>query len=652
MITKNIKHILLAGLFCCGAAAVTTSCVDNDDDVPQNYYQASKMTAAQFLEANNDRVGDFITLLKRTPYYSMLATYGTFTVFAPNNEAIEHYLAENGYRTLDEVPTEMCDTLARTHIIRLGAFFTTDIREGEFPDLNMDDRTITLSVDSDATNNNALIYYANKVSRLVEYDDSVTNGVVHFINRPLSRSSNMLPDLMETDSTLTIFTQALRLTGMADSLMLFMDESYTWGSDKKSLDSLYNGVLVRCVSGGRDWTDSYWPEKRYFKYTAFVEPDSVYHRHGIYTIEDLKKKAAEIYDEVYPEDKAIDNPKDRRNSLNRFVSYHLINRICLYNGICGSKQLREGCWLTNLADAEDYFETMMPHSIMRFCDPAAGLFINRKGLKDDYTIRGAKVLSPSESGLANQTAQNGVYYYIDDIISYSTQVREEVLNRRIRIDATTLSPDFQNCNARGRYGEDKLIGFRNDCITDWTVRGTDAYVGVHTDVDYWNSYQANAVCISGIFDVTFKLPPVPAGTYEIRLGYTVGAERGVVQFYLNNEPCGIPVDLRVYGSDPTIGWLDDTDDKDDNTANDKAMRNHGYMKGMDSYKAGSGATKPLRANNWNLRRILETRYLNENQDYYLRCRQVLEDRLCYWSFDYIELCPKSVYGSPTGEDTH
>lgn len=653
MITKRIKQYMIAGLLCCGAAVVT-SCVDNDDDVPQNYYQASKMTAAQFLEANSDRVGDFITVLKRTPYFSMLATYGNYTVFAPNNEAIDYYLKENGYGSLEDIPAEMCDTLARTHIIRLGAFFTTDIREGEFPDLNMDDRTITLSVDSDATNNNALIYYANKTSKMVEYDDSVTNGVVHFINRPLSRSSNMLPDLMETDSTLTIFTQALRLTGMADSLMRFQDKTYTWGSDKKSLDSLYNGVLVRCTSGSRQWTDSYWPEKRYFKYTAFVEPDSVFHRHNIYSVEDLKAYAKQIYDAVYTEDAGLydDNPKDRRNPLNRFVSYHLLNRICLFNGICGTKQLRESCWLTNLADAEDYFETMMPHSIMRFCDPAAGLFINRKGLKDNYTIRGAKVLSPSESGMANQSAQNGVYYYIDDIIAYSNEVREEVLNRRIRIDATTLSPDFMNCNARGRYGEDKLTGFRNNYISDWTVRGTDAYVGVHSDVDYWNSYQANAVCISGIFDVTFKLPPVPAGTYEIRLGYTANEERGVVQFYLNNQPCGIPVDLRDYGNVSYIGWVEDTDDKDENIANDKAMRNHGYMKGMDSYKSGGGATTPLRANSWNLRRILDTRYLNENQDYYLRCRQVLENPLCYWSFDYIELCPKSVYGSPTGEDTH
>jgi hypothetical protein len=45
-------------------------------------------------------------------------------------------------------------------------------------------------------------------------------------------------------------------------------------------------------------------------------------------------------------------------------------------------------------------------------------------------------------------------------------------------------------------------------------------------------------------------------------------------------------------------------------------------------------------------------YLDENETYYLRCRQVLKDPTCYWSFDYLELCPKSVYGSPEGEDTH
>ena len=164
--------------------------------------------------------------------------------------------------------------------------------------------------------------------------------------------------------------------------------------------------------------------------------------------------------------------------------------------------------------------------------------------------------------------------------------------------------------------------------------------------------------INGIFDVTFKLPPVPSGTYEIRTGYTVGDERGVVQFYLNNVPCGIPADLRDYGGAPYIGWVPDvetgTDDEklDANKAIDKAMRNHGYMKGMDTWRQGGDVNGTLRSHSHNLRKILTTTYLDQNQTYYIRARQVLADRKCYWNFDYLELCPKSVYDSPQGEDQH
>jgi hypothetical protein len=53
-----------------------------------------------------------------------------------------------------------------------------------------------------------------------------------------------------------------------------------------------------------------------------------------------------------------------------------------------------------------------------------------------------------------------------------------------------------------------------------------------------------------------------------------------------------------------------------------------------------------------LRRILATETLDPEKSYYLRVRQVLDDPLKYWNFNYLELCPKSVYGSPEGEDTH
>ena len=608
---KKLPIFLLAVL----VIGFVASCVDNDDDVPMNYYQSKKVTAAGFLEENQEQFSEFIAILKRTPYFSMLSTYGTFTLFAPNNEAIGRYLSRSGYGTVDNIPTETCDTLARTHIIKKGAFFTTDIGEGALPELNMDDSYIVLSSDSDVNNHNALVYYINKNSRMIDYNDSVTNGVVHVINNVISSSSLLLPDKIAEDPELTLFSQALSLTGMCDSLTKYLDESYYC-----SEDSVHEGVMVRCTSGSALYTRSFWPEKRYFKYTAFVEPDSVYHNKGINNIEDLKAYAKSVYDQTFPEDagKYDDNPKDRRNPLNRFVSYHLLPRIGQYNSWVMSGELREHCWYTSLSDPEEFYETMCPGTIMRFAGPSAGLFINRKGLQNRCTVRGVKVLSPSESGSTDQNALNGVYHYLDDILAYTTEVRDVVLNCRIRIDATVLSPDFMNCNGRGRYGEDILTGFKNKYITDWKV-SDETYVGVHSDVGYWNSYQANAVCISGVFDVAFKLLPVPSGTYEVRLGYTVGEERGVVQVYLNNEPCGIPVDLRVYGPDPNIGWMEDTDDEEENRANDKAMHNRGYMKGMDSYRPWD-ADHPLRGNNWNLRRVLATQYLDSNKTYYLRFR--------------------------------
>ena len=655
MITQNIKYYFASCLVGCALCVAMVSCVDNDDDVPENYYASTKMTAAEFLESNPDQFSEFIGILKRTSYFSMLSTYGSYstagllkyTLFAPNNEGISRYLQRNGYASIDDIPTETCDTLARTHIIKKGAFFTTDIGEGALPELNMIDSYIVLSSDSDVANGNKLVYYINKNARMVEINDSVTNGVVHVLNNVITSSSQLLPDKIEEDSTLTLFNQALRMTGMCDSLMRYIDETYSCG-----VDSVFTGVMVRCTSGSALYTRSFWPEKRYYKYTAFVEPDSVFHAHGIDNIEQLRAYAKEVYDKTYPEDAGLydDNPKDRRNPLNRFVSYHLLPRIGQYNSWVQSGDLRERCWITSISDPEEFYETMCPGTIMRFAGPSEGLFINRKGVNKRYTVRGVKVLSPSESGTTDQNALNGVYHYLDDILAYTTEVRDVVLNCRIRIDATSLSPDFMNCNGKGRYGEDILTGFKNDFITDWKV-SDETYVGVHSDVDYWNSYCANAVCVSGIFDVSLKLPPVPSGTYEIRLGYTVGEERGVVQIYLNNEPCGIPVDLRVYGPDPTIGWMEDVEDEEENTANDKAMHNRGYMKGMDSYRPWD-ADNPLRGNNWNLRRVLATKYLDSNKTYYLRFRQVLDDPDRYWSFDYIELCPKNVYGSPQGEDTH
>lgn len=626
--------------------AVMAGCVDNDFE-DTNYYTATKRTAAQLLSDDPGRYSQFQALLERANYFSLLSTYGTFTVFAPDNDAFNTWLHEKGYASINDIPDAVCDTVARTHIVSKGAFFTTDYSDGALPEMNMDDRFLVLTSDSDVQNNNQLLLYVNKNARIVEKDDSVTNGVVHTIDHVLNASNLFLPDLMEDDPTITLFNQALALTHMNDSLTKYIDESYS-----VSDDSVTEGIIKHY--GGRDMP-AYYPERRYFKYTAFVEPDSIYHANGINTIEDLIAYAKRVYDQSFPTDAGLydDDYTNRHNPLNRFVSYHLMDRLGNYGDWAPSGTILTQCCRTDVADPEDFWQTMCPGAMLRFCRANGQLYANRKGLKSrvERGCKGVRVLSPSESGGQDQNAVNGTYHYLDGILQYDTNVRDVVLNCRMRIDATTLSPDFMNEGARGHVGyqSEFITAFKNGYITGWKTT-PETFIAVHPDDVWWSSYLGNAICVKGQYDVQIKLPTPPPGLYEIRLGYVAGSERGVVQVYLNNEPCGIPVDLRTGAWVPEVGYEADTEDEDHNTANDKAMRNRGYMKGMDSY-GKPGATSFRVDAPEHMRRILTTAQFREGEENWLRFRQVMEGDV-EWSFDYIELCPKSVYASPDGEDRH
>ena len=168
MITKiknmNGMRVFMVGLISLLlplSSFLTTSCSEDDSDAPLNFYSSVRLTAAGFIESDEAQFSDFKSILERGNYLSMLKTYGHYTVFAPTNDAIQLYLKENGYATIDAIPNDKCDTLARTHIVQDKAYFTTDMGDAVSP-VNMNDDYIQMTSDSDVTNNNALLIYVNK----------------------------------------------------------------------------------------------------------------------------------------------------------------------------------------------------------------------------------------------------------------------------------------------------------------------------------------------------------------------------------------------------------------------------------------------------------------------------------------------------------
>ena len=457
--------------------------------------------------------------------------------------------------------------------------------------------------------------------------------------------------------------KALTLTGMSDSLYAYLDNAYSCG-----VDSVNKGIPFHRTGGTYH---AYYPATRMKRYTALIETNKVFAEAGINNLDDLKAYAKEVYDEVYPEDAGLyDNDwTNRKNPLNRFISYHLLPYYGAINDFTISESgidYKTTCSMPNLIDATDWYTTLMPGTIMKMSAPAEGLFVNRKGVGTRYSVRGVKVYTPTEmknihdqdlkdAGLPvdtlNQQALNGIYHYIDGVLTYNVNTRDVVFNDRIRWDVVTMSTEFLNAGARGNTDAQHLTGFKQ--VDGWDFHGHTPTLALR-ERGVWMATYSDAVDLIGQFDVSFKLPPLPANTYEVRFGYGAGNDRGVVQIYFGEknkmEPMGLPIDFRIWGGDPTIGWVADVEDEEENRAIDKAMHNRGYMKDMDSWN--QGGVNNLRANNGKYRKILTTQPLDPNKEYWLRIKLVIENPEAELPINYFEFCPKSVYAGLTAEDTH
>ena len=624
--------------------AFMVSC--SDDPLPENYYTFTGEMVSDYLQNRPEEFSEFVAILQRSGMYGMMATYGSYTCLAPTNAAVEEYLHSRGLTSVDQLSKEECDTLSWNHIIDEDAYFTTDLIDGNIPSANMNGRNLTFSCDSDAMNNNNVVYYINKTSRMIVWDDSVENGVVHTLDKVVVPQTFYLPDVLAENPDVSLFYEALVLTHLDDSLMEYIDETYTCGADSVNQD-------MTISTGGSSYTMRY-VGTRMKRYSAFIETNDVYAQNGINNLDDLKARAKQTYDRMYPEDagKYDDDWTHRKNPLNRFIAYHLLPYYGAYNDWTVSGDVKTTCAKMDLIDCTDWYKTLMPGTLMKFSSPQQGLYINRKGLGALATVEGVKVLSPSEMGSGiDQQALNGIYHYVDKILEFDETMRDQVCNDRIRISSATITPEFMNCGARGNTL--RATGFK--VVEGWDFHGKTPSMTFRKR-DVWMVTYADCVDMVGQFDVTFSLLPVPkTDTYEVRFAYGWGDMRGKVQIYFgtdpdNLQPVGLPIDFTLWPTDPLIGWVEDTGDSETDRAIDKAMHNRGYMKDMDSW--AQGGVNILRAQPMKLRKILVTETMSPEVTYYIRIKQLMDNPQAELPINYFELVPKSIYAGVEAEDTH
>lgn len=677
----------------CSLVALTLSTITLsgcwEEQHPGTYYTFTGQTIGSALAEKPD-YSDFVYVLQKSGMWNNLITYGYNTCFAPDNQAMADFVIEREafakrvaieegrdpstvqYNSVKDLPKEDCDTLAWTHLLDITCFLG-ELDPGLLPKVNLNDRFLILTLDSihrEQFGDSVVALQRRLNNAIVRFqDDSCENGVVHYIDRCIDFGGDYVYDLVDNDPKTKLFSEALKLCGFHGILNEWYDNSYKIGED-----SVTKGIKL--TQAGNPWNVHYW-EKRKTNFTLLVPTDSIFHKNKIFNvIPDMFDKANDVYNpENLLSDTILNDYTNPQNPLFKFLSYHILPFLVDLSRINGRKEVMKDHSLFTTTP-EDYFETYLPRSLMRITTlinsnnemDMGMVYINNRGSEGNGTVgfngpnyKGVKILTAEEMGVTKYSALNGVYHYVDNILLYDKTVREKILDRRLRIDCSTISPDFITSGARQfdntpTGDDDYSWGFKNP--KNFASYHQDYVLQVRpTKKGSSYAYEGDGVDIQGQFDMYVKLPPIPHnGTWQLRLSFRSNSHCGIIQNYLASipagqevqrtdwKPLGIPVDLRVAPTDASVGWVDDDDLEDEAAilALDKSMKNRGWMKGS-AVQTVTGGSKTHRQQNTMARIIVMTEYLTSNMDHYIRIKQIMDDRNAEFLFDFMEWVPKSVY---------
>ena len=693
------KNVWKAALWLAIPASMTFfSCKEDIDE--SNLYTSTEETIEDYLRNRPEQFSSFNYILERIGYDKIMSAYGNYTCFAPDNKAVESYIdslfndtvdvtdwkvdgniihGHNGMiaKGLEGLNDSLCRDIALIHMTST-PYLSVDLKGENLPTMLLRD----INTFTDPISGKIML---NVYSAITNPDNELLNGVVHEIDHVITRSNNLVLGELEKHPNLSLFTKAIKACGLEDSLSVQKREGI------RSSKSMPSGT-------GKGAGDVYIPQECLVGFTIFAENNDVLKRNGISTLEDLAEYANKVYE------KCADTKDDAKregwydyyrnngiqvstgtdyespyNALNMFIRYHIVKYKVPYSRLVNSYNE------VSKVQLYEYYETMLPYTLLKVQGRAnSNLYVNRWESNTSLTdvvgeLGSSDIIKVKDNGRLvysdNIAALNGYIHPIGDMLVYDYDVPNGVLNERMRFDDISLLPEMmtnglrrisaaevksRNGKASGSFGGDDAVRLPINYCENLVVYNDD-----NTELYYlpgqsvsWSNYQGDELLCMGPYDFALRLPPVPDGMYELRMGYTANGNRGMVQIYLGTssdlnsmQTLDIPVDMRntpVNNQDgsPDIntGWCDWEKTDDSGVETDASMHNLGWMRGPLYYTVGPGGTI-ARSNTEDLRRVITKRQFKQG-DNWLRFKTVLPKlKSTEFHLDYIEFCPASVYNN-------
>ncbi|WEK20152.1 MAG: fasciclin domain-containing protein [Candidatus Pedobacter colombiensis] len=204
---RNVKIMLLgllSSLLCLWACRKNTLVHGTSNVVNMTTY----------LKNNPANFSELSKILDISGTASFLNAYGSYTLFAPTNDAIKAYLQDKGKAVVEDISAADWKNFVRFHLLA-DSIPTARFTDGKLFDLTMFGQYLTTSSENTGGVTRIRI---NRQANVVQPNISVGNGLIHSIDHALTPASLSLAQTIEANPDYAIFTQALKATGLYEKL--------------------------------------------------------------------------------------------------------------------------------------------------------------------------------------------------------------------------------------------------------------------------------------------------------------------------------------------------------------------------------------------------------------------------------------------------
>lgn len=163
----------------------------------------------QYLKQHDTLFSSIVKVIDKAGYNAFLNAYGTYTFFAPTNEAVKTYLTTHGKGSIEQLTDVECKDILKFHLLEeevISSAFT----DGKLPAITMYGQYLTTTIENVGGSS---LYKINRQALLKTPNIKVGNGIIQVVDNVLQPSKQTVAQIIEGTANLSIFTQAMKETG-------------------------------------------------------------------------------------------------------------------------------------------------------------------------------------------------------------------------------------------------------------------------------------------------------------------------------------------------------------------------------------------------------------------------------------------------------